>query len=196
MSERTPAFNRLCEAALLHFAKDGYEGASLSTIADALGIRKASLYSHVKSKDELFLLLFSDAVAAEEAFAESCFANPTMQTLPGEAYLQVLGERYETSLHLQLFFKAIFMPPIQHKEQIVESCMRFYGSLRRLFLDDFKRFQFPAPTANKSQLYAECWLGIVDSICIELFYVSPERATLRKEAMLMLLREGLGSNGK
>ena len=191
MSERSPAFSRLCEAALLHFARNGYEGASLSTIADALGIRKASLYSHVKSKDELYLLLFSDAVAAEEDFALSCFAEREERALPGEAYLNKLEHRYQTSLYMQLLLKAAYFPPAQHRAQIVENFTRFYDKLRASFLEDFQRSEFSVSNAEKRDLYAESWLGIVDSLCVELLYGSPERTNLRKAAMTMLLSDAL-----
>jgi len=191
MVQRSPAFSRLCEAALLHFAKDGYEGASLSTIADALGIRKPSLYSHVKSKDELYLLLFADAVAAEEAFALSCFADEVQHSLPGETYLNRLAHRYETSFHMQLLLKAAYFPPAQHKAHIVQDFMRFYERLRGLFLEEFECFQFAPSISVKGQLYAESWLGIVDSLWVELIYGSPEGTNLRKQAMIMLMSEAL-----
>ena len=195
MSDRSPAFSRLCEAALLHFARDGYEGASLSAIADALGIRKPSLYSHVKSKDELYLLLFADAVAAEEAFASSCFADGAEHALPGGAYLDRLAQRYETSRHMQLLLKAAYFPPAQHKDRIVQDFTRFYERLRILFLEDFARFRFAPSISARGQLYAESWLGIVDSLCVELLYGSAERTTLRKEAMVMLMSEALRRAG-
>lgn len=191
MSERSPAFSRLCDAALRHFAKDGYEGASLGTIADDLGIRKASLYSHVKSKDALYLLVFDDAVAAEEAFASACFGGHTADALPGEGYLHALADRFEASLHLQLLLKAAYFPPAQHKARIVADFTRFYEGLREMFLADVERLPLSPAVAGKREVYAESWLGIVDSLCVELLYGNAERTTLRKEAMLMLLSKAL-----
>lgn len=47
--------DRIKEVSLRHFARNGYEGASLAHIADDIGIKKQSIYSHFKGKDELFL---------------------------------------------------------------------------------------------------------------------------------------------
>ncbi|WP_410469610.1 TetR/AcrR family transcriptional regulator, partial [Bradyrhizobium sp.] len=54
MKSRSPSLARICDAAVQHFAVVGYDAASLNEIAGMVGIRKASLYSHVASKDELF----------------------------------------------------------------------------------------------------------------------------------------------
>ena len=45
----------LIEAAGAAFASHGYKGASLGVISEALGVRKASLFHHVKNKEMLYL---------------------------------------------------------------------------------------------------------------------------------------------
>ncbi|MDI1436860.1 TetR/AcrR family transcriptional regulator [Polyangium sorediatum] len=45
--------SRLLDAALKLFSKHGLEGTSMQMIADALGVTKAALYYHFKSKDEI-----------------------------------------------------------------------------------------------------------------------------------------------
>ena len=44
--------DRITEAALSLFAENGFNGTSVKQIADAVGIRDASLYKHYKSKRE------------------------------------------------------------------------------------------------------------------------------------------------
>lgn len=46
---------QLLTAATEAFAANGYRGTSLGVIADALGVRKASLFHHVKNKEMLYL---------------------------------------------------------------------------------------------------------------------------------------------
>ena len=43
----------ILDVALELFSRQGYEATSISSIADAVGIRKASLYSHFSSKQAI-----------------------------------------------------------------------------------------------------------------------------------------------
>ena len=45
---------RITEEALTLFAEKGYKGTSVKNIADAVGIKDASLYNHFRSKQEIF----------------------------------------------------------------------------------------------------------------------------------------------
>ncbi|MGZ7117899.1 MAG: TetR/AcrR family transcriptional regulator, partial [Methanobacterium sp.] len=44
---------RIFDAAIKLFAQYGFEGTSMREIAEEVGIKKASMYSHFKSKDEI-----------------------------------------------------------------------------------------------------------------------------------------------
>ncbi|NLB89244.1 MAG: TetR/AcrR family transcriptional regulator [Syntrophomonadaceae bacterium] len=55
---------RLKEAAFSLFAAHGYESTTMSQIANAVGIKKPTLYSYYESKEELFLSVFNEV--AEE----------------------------------------------------------------------------------------------------------------------------------
>ncbi|MFI5952583.1 TetR/AcrR family transcriptional regulator [Cryptosporangium sp. NPDC051539] len=53
---------RVIDAALAQFAKFGVEGTSLQRIADAMGVTKAAVYYHFKTKDEIVLAVVLPAV--------------------------------------------------------------------------------------------------------------------------------------
>ena len=73
MSKHSPALQRICTAAMSHFAEHGYDGASLSAIADLVGIRKASLYSHFENKQAILDALIQPTM--EEYGKHSIFAK-------------------------------------------------------------------------------------------------------------------------
>ena len=51
--EKSNTREEILEAALELFSVNGYEATSISQLADAVGIRKASLYSHFSNKQEI-----------------------------------------------------------------------------------------------------------------------------------------------
>lgn len=55
--------NRILDAALELFSIYGYEATSLGQVAEAVGIKKASLYSHFASKKEIFDTLIDEIVS-------------------------------------------------------------------------------------------------------------------------------------
>ena len=61
----------ILEHSLTLFMKHGYEGASMSDIASATGIKKASLYAHYSGKEEIFSAVFSGVVEEYRAMMQS-----------------------------------------------------------------------------------------------------------------------------
>ena len=63
----------ILDAALELFSVQGYEATSISQLADAVGIRKASLYSHFENKQAILDALIQTTL--EQYEAHSIFAN-------------------------------------------------------------------------------------------------------------------------
>src|SRR6185503_431173 len=62
---------RLSEHAARLFAERGYHGTSINDLAGALGIQKASVYSHIKGKEDLLAeIALAGAVAFHDALDE------------------------------------------------------------------------------------------------------------------------------
>jgi AcrR family transcriptional regulator len=54
--------SRIVDAAMRHFAEQGYHGSRVGDIASALGIAKGSIFQHFGSKDGLFFEVYKKAV--------------------------------------------------------------------------------------------------------------------------------------
>ena len=80
----------ILEAAAQVFRKKGFHGASMADIADAVNLRKASLYHHVSSKQEILLSILDRAL---ELLLERISAI-TVQNIPSDKKLQLMMREY------------------------------------------------------------------------------------------------------
>ena len=102
MNERTDTRTRIQEVALELFTEQGYEGTSLREIAERLGVTKAALYYHFKSKEDIVSSFMDDRVAATDELIEWLRQQPrTPQTR------LAFVERYLTHLNIGQFSKVM-----------------------------------------------------------------------------------------
>ena len=73
MAEKGNTKQEILEAALELFSVQGYEATSVSQLAEAVGVRKASLYSHYENKQAILDALIKEVL--EQYEAHSMFAN-------------------------------------------------------------------------------------------------------------------------
>ena len=71
-----PVADRLLDTARRLFLEHGYAGTSLQMIADELGVSKAALYYHFKTKDDLVAALITPALAELERVLDDIEAAP------------------------------------------------------------------------------------------------------------------------
>lgn len=200
MTEKSAAFERVCEAAVAHFAVAGYDGASLNEIALMVGIKKASLYSHVASKDALYLQVLHDAVEQEAAFAASALqkaakarASGALQG-PGAALIHSIAKRYEDSVQLRFLLRAAFLPPVALKADVGQA----YEGFLEIVAQGFKaQLRQAAPEASTAQmnLFAVAYVGIVESLYVELVYADKARMTKRAKALWQVFVDSLQHQG-
>ncbi|MCG2840178.1 TetR/AcrR family transcriptional regulator [Sandaracinobacter sp. RS1-74] len=191
MKERSPALVRVCEAAVSHFAVAGYDGASLSEIARMVGIRKASLYSHFDGKDELFLQVLKDAIAVESRFAADILAADVSSRGPGAGYVDAIAERHESSVHLRYLLRTAYLPPTALKHAIGEGYEQFLTVLRSGFLRQLDTSGLAHMQQTDRVSYGEAYIGIVESLFVELTYAGREPMQVRRDALWSLLTDSL-----
>jgi TetR/AcrR family transcriptional regulator, cholesterol catabolism regulator len=108
------------EAAAQVFRQKGFHGASMQDIAKAVNLKKASLYHHVASKQEILLALLDRALELllERISAISSQPIPADQKLSQmiRAYLQILAEN--TDLSAVLLFEHRSLERKQHARHV------------------------------------------------------------------------------
>ncbi len=62
-SQPKPRKEEILEVATRHFAERGYDGTSMNDVAEAVGVRKASLFYHFETKDALYEAVLDRLIA-------------------------------------------------------------------------------------------------------------------------------------
>lgn len=192
MIKRTPSVDRICAAAVTHFAERGYDASSLNEIAEAVGIRKASLYAHFENKDALYMAVFSDALNAERDYARRCFVSEGQDELPGSHYCTRMADRYAESVYLRFLLRSAYLPPRGLHTQISAGYEAYLEQLQYDFISRLSgreacgTLKHPDPV-----LLGEAFLGIIDGLHVELLYGGGRRFTSRLTAFLLLLENAV-----
>src|SRR5689334_9108548 len=129
MSARRSELTR--EAAKL-FAQKGYHGTSIGDIADALGVQKGSLYSHIKSKDDLLWETLSEGATAFHAALDAIpddVAPAEKIRLALRGHLRVVAEQLDVAT---VFVQEWRYLEGERREQFVAQRRRYEERIREL----------------------------------------------------------------
>jgi len=172
--------NCIKRSALTHFVEKGYEGTSLADIAKEVGIKKQSIYSHFKHKDDLFLQVMNQVIQEETYFLNNFFKQHEDQTLHDTLYSLILRykERYLEAQqgNIKFLLRMAFMPPTHLQEVVIPTFNEYYtkleNSLKRLFM----RAEGLYVNADEGII---SFLNFLDGIFVELIYSNVDKFNLR-----------------
>ncbi|MFE3892672.1 TetR/AcrR family transcriptional regulator [Priestia sp. YIM B13446] len=173
--------NQLKEVALNQFALHGYQGASLASIANEVGIKKQSIYAHFKSKEDLFISTFNDSLENElqfiTQFMEENHSVPLEEVLYN--FLNKYLGRYQKDYNMSFFMRTSFFPPLEFEEQIKIGTNNFVNELESLFLLVFKERKADLKSNIAPESAMMSFLTIFDGLLVELLYGFPDRLQKR-----------------
>jgi AcrR family transcriptional regulator len=92
---RTDTREQIRDVALELFAEQGYEKTSLREIAERLGVTKAAVYYHYRTKEEILQSLFADLLGSVEeivVWGRSQPAGPETRQAVLERYSRLIGD--------------------------------------------------------------------------------------------------------
>ena len=164
----------ILEAALELFSVQGYEATSISQLASAVGIRKASLYSHFESKQAILDALVKDVLdryAAHSIFARADRAAEDACT-PESTERLILGQiRYILhDPHIRMARKMLvveqFRNPelaqLQTRQNYTDVLEYFTGLVERLIRSDVLAGEDPGIMAAQLCLPISAWINLCD----------------------------------
>ncbi|MGE7905809.1 TetR/AcrR family transcriptional regulator [Peribacillus sp. NPDC094092] len=170
--------NEIKEAALKFFTIHGYEGASLSLIAEEVGMKKQSIYAHFKGKDDLFLQVLRDAKETELSSKLQYFSKVDSKNPEKDLYgfLQLVIDLFQKNEHIKFWLRMSFFPPAHLEKEIGQEVIDIEEKIQAILeckFQDWINAKLIIEDAAITPTYA--FLGVVDSILLELVYGNDEK---------------------
>jgi AcrR family transcriptional regulator len=113
------------QAALKLFAQHGFEGARMEKIAAEVGINKASLYFHFKSKEEIFRELFDNIIAKYRTKIKQFLA--VAKDIPIKEQLTAIYQNYlEYNINnpeMEFWNRIYYLSPSIISEEVIQSTL-------------------------------------------------------------------------
>ena len=178
--ERGNTKQEILEASLDLFSVQGFEATSISQIANAVGIRKASLYSHFENKQAILDALVKDVLdqyAERSIFAKADWdeyddAEDKSALTPDAAAQMILGQiRYILhDPHISKARKMLAMEQFQNSElaklqtkQNYSDVMRYFtGLVKHLIRNGILAEDDPEIMAAELCLPISTWINLCD----------------------------------
>lgn len=189
---RSSAKQRIIDAAFEPFFMHGYEAASLSHIANIVGIRKATIYTHFDSKEAIFLELLQDALELESAFLRTCFATAPDLSGPGDAYCYAFKERYDSAVTLRFLIRMSYAAPVHLTDPVAAIFDAYLEVLTEQIQLSLQPYNLDS---EQLEMYTHAYIGVIDSLSVALLYAET-LYKYRLKAMLMLYQTAIGQLSK
>ncbi|MFF2456265.1 TetR/AcrR family transcriptional regulator [Peribacillus simplex] len=170
--------NEIKEAAVKFFTIHGYEGASLSLIAEEVGMKKQSIYAHFKGKDDLFLQVLRDAKETELSSKLQYFSKVDSKNPEKDLYgfLQLVIDLFQKNEHIKFWLRMSFFPPAHLEKEIEQEVIDIEEKVQAILeckFQDWINAKLIVEDGAITPTYA--FLGVVDSILLELVYGNDEK---------------------
>ncbi|WP_338754544.1 TetR/AcrR family transcriptional regulator [Bacillus sp. FJAT-52991] len=175
--------DKIKEAALKYFTMYGYEGASLSLIAEEVGMKKQSIYAHFKGKDDLFLQVLRDAKETELSSYLQYFSKIDSQDPKKDLYgfLKLEVDLFQKNEQLKFWLRMSFFPPAHLAKAIEQEVSDIEEQVQAILESKFQNWidaKLIVEDAAKTPTFA--FLGVLDSIMLELVYGNDEKQLKEK----------------
>ena len=139
---------RLLDAAGQVFARRGFHAATVDEVADAAGYTKGAVYSNFANKDELFLALLDQRLAAQLQQVEALYAIESSEELVaamrGRTEREFAAARDFGVLHVEFWLYAMRNPAAQ--AQLAKRYRELRGHLAELIAKRYAH-QTPPPVS-------------------------------------------------
>lgn len=176
--------DKIKQKALTLFVQRGYNGTSLSDIGKEVGIKKQSIYTHFKSKDDLFIQVMHRVLREEDNAINKYFEGAQHQYVFDILYglIELFQSRFmhEQEENVKFLLRMMFIPPIHIKETVIQEVLNFYRNIEK----NVEKVLIENESALKVEpLKAKlAFMNLFDGLLVEIVYVSVESFEKRLSA--------------
>ncbi|ANU10736.1 TetR family transcriptional regulator [Planococcus antarcticus DSM 14505] len=185
----------ILQTAISHFAKEGYEGASLSKIAEEVGIKKPSIYAHYKGKDNLFLSALQYSFHTQKIQLASYFDSMREESLESLllGYFEWLAKESRDNERTKFILRVAYFPPLKLEKEVGELFNPFFDTMHQhltRILRERHRYENVLHSVDFSNT-ALAYLTVIEGTMSELVYSGIERYEKRLQAIWPIFWRGL-----
>jgi len=190
---------KLRNVALSHFARYGYEGASLSKIAEEVGIKKPTIYSHYKSKEDLFLSVVKYVFHLEKRQIFLYFQKEDKSDLKSklEGFFDWFEAEFNLSDTTKFLLRMSYFPPPALRNEMFQLSTAFIDGMERLLYKMMKQHQIQGELNGINMKDAAlAYLTLVDGVIVELLFAGTNRYKKRADVAFPIYWRGIHSINK
>jgi AcrR family transcriptional regulator len=163
---------RIKMTALKHFAQFGYEGASMANIAEEVGIKKQSIYTHFKGKDELLLEVSDDVLVDELKFLDDYAETHRESRLEDFLYgfLLKYRDRYGDDDFTKFLLRMLFFQPAHLSKEAEEFGRKYVDHLEEILIPVAEKGMEEGQIERDvgARRAAVAYMGVLDGLFFEL----------------------------
>lgn len=180
------------KAALKYFSIHGYEGTSLSQIADDVGIKKQSIYSHFKGKDDLFLAVLKDAKEMELSSYVAYFKQKQDPEKTLHGFLEEMRRMFQENENLKFWLRMEFFPPTHLYKEVQQEAVDLEDQQEALLEELFESWISEGALSGEARTLTLAYTGVIVAIMVELVYSDdPKRLEDKFEALWTVFWRGI-----
>ncbi|MDX8044379.1 TetR/AcrR family transcriptional regulator [Gracilibacillus sp. S3-1-1] len=175
------SYQTIKQEALHLFSIHGFEGTSLADIANRVGIKKQSIYTHFKGKDDLYIQVLKDAfieeIKLEKIYVQEHFEQ-TLDTFLWQS-LQNFINRFHNDDRLKFWLRNTSIPPQHLHDEVITYLYQYIDQVDELYLERIQHAYNTGEITQDPFVVGMAFSALVDSIGVELIY-GGETRTKRK----------------
>lgn len=187
--------DKILLAGMKLFATFGYNGTSMTKIAESVGLQKSSLYAHYTSKEALFFDVATKIAADYVDFVKSTFENHG-QTIEEKFHLSFQAHVKDMAIHdssIEFYNRFSSYPPRGFEDKILELLRDSEEQARAAFKEEIKAAQRAGDITNEvsPEEAARAFYGLLDGLSYETNYYDMDIIENHGEAMWKVFWRGV-----